>query len=142
MLAAANDAAPGWVSIASLALSALALLVSTGTGLYTWRRSGEMVSVSGDIRLPLFQGAHRRPVRSGEIWGPLTITATNRGRTPVQVHRLWLTSKDTKKRSSFQREERSAPLPATIEARNRVHWYVSALTLGVLTKQYGNPLRV
>ncbi len=138
----ADDAAPAWVSILSLVVSAVALLVSTGWALYTWRRTGEVLSVRGDLRPRLFQSARRRPVRAGQVFQVLTITARNRGRTPVQVYRLWLASKDTKKRSSFQCEERSATLPVTIEARNRVYWFVSPQTLGVLTKQHGNPLVV
>lgn len=110
--------------------------------MYTWRRAGEVLSVAGDLRWPMFQAAKRRPVRAGQSFGLLTITARNRGRTPVEVHRLWLASKDMKKRSSFRPAPPSASIPVTIEARNRVKWFVSPESLGVLTKQHGNPLVV
>ncbi len=122
MITAASDPAPAWVAFAALAVSVLALLVSTAWGVFTWRRTGEVLALVGDIRAPLFQSGHRRPVRAGEVHTVLTITARNRGRTPVEVHRLYLASKDTKRRSTFERTERSADLPVTIEARDRVSY--------------------
>ncbi len=60
----------------------------------------------------------------------------------MKVHRLYLASKDTKRRSTFERTDRSADLPVTIEARDRVQWYVDPRMLGVLTKTHGNPMVV
>jgi hypothetical protein len=140
---AAEDAAAAWVSYAALAISIAAILVSTWWGIYTWRRSGEMLTVSGDIRAPLFQSPRRRAVRVGEIHSVLTISARNRGRAPVRVHRLYLASRNTKKRSGVQLAEGSPErLPVTIDARDRVRWFVAPETLGVLAKSHGNPLVV
>jgi hypothetical protein len=140
---AAEDAAPAWVSYASLAISVAALVVTTLWGVYTWRRTGEVLTVGGDIRAPLFQSPRRRPVRVGGIHSVLTISARNRGRTPVQVHRLYLASWNTNLRSRVQLAERSPePIPVTIDARDRVHWFIAPETLGVLTKSHGNPLVV
>jgi hypothetical protein len=133
------------MSYVSLAISIAAILLSTAWGIYTWRRAGEVISVGSDIRAPLFQSPRRRPVRTGPIHSVLTITARNRGRTPVQVHRLYLASKNTKLRTSIHEKalaNGSAGLPGPIEARDRVHWYVSPSWLGVVAKQHGNPLVV
>jgi hypothetical protein len=143
VLATSNSAAPAWVSYVSLGLAAVAILVSAGMSYSTWRRTGEVLSVRGDLRLPIFQGGGRRPARSGETFGVLTITAVNRGRTPVEIHSLWIASKDGKLRTRpMSLAPSSATLPVTIDARNRVQWYVAPETLGVLTKRRGNPLVV
>jgi len=140
---AAEDAAPAWVSYASLAISVAAFVVVTLWGVYTWRRAGEVLTVGGDIRAPLFQSPRRRPVRVGEIHSVLTISARNWGRTPVRIHRLYLASGNTKKRSRFELAEGSPELfPVTIDARDRVRWFVAPETLGVLAKTHGNPLVV
>ena len=67
--------------------------------------------------------------------------AANRGRTAIEVHKMWLV--DAKgRRITVERREKSAPIPTVVKERNRVHWYVEPRTLGVLTKQGGNPLVV
>lgn len=142
VIVAANSSGPNWASIVALVVSLFTFAWSTAWAVYTWRRTGEALRVRGNLRLPLFQAGGGRPVRSGQAFGVLTITARNRGRAPVQVHRLFLASKDTKKRSTFQLGDASDPLPVTIEARNRAQWYVPPQTLGVLTKTFGNPLVV
>jgi hypothetical protein len=140
--AAAEDTAPAWITYASLVLSIIALAVamlSLGWAIYSWQRGGEVVSVSGDLRAPLFQSGSRRPVRAGEAHSVLTITAYNRGRSPVRVHGLHLADHDLKRRSQVQLEAHSDNLPAAIAARDRARWYVHPRTLGVLTKQRGTP---
>lgn len=124
----------------SLSISILALVTSVGTGVYTWRRSGEVLTVRGDLRAPLFQSANRRRVRAAPITlGGLTVVAANRGRAEAEIHRLWLVDA-TGARTSCQLAERSAPLPTMVKARNRVTWRIDAGTLGVISKARGNPL--
>jgi hypothetical protein len=137
----AAEGAPAWVSYAALGVSALALVFTTGLGIFTWRRSGALLSVVGDLRAPLFQGwGRRRPARAGEPL-ILTITVRNRGRTPVKVHRVFLGSRKGG-RSGFGFEEQSDELPVTVQGRDRARWYVSRRQLGVLAKHHGNPLVV
>jgi hypothetical protein len=133
---------PSWVSVVSLAVSMAALLASVLWGWFIWRRAGESLSVSGDLRPPLFQGARNRPVRVGEALGVVTIMAANRGRTATEVHSLWLVTKGGVRIKFPHLEEGSASLPATLGARNRAYWYLSPQALGLITKQRGNPLVV
>jgi hypothetical protein len=126
----------------SLVISIVALASSWGWGWYRWRRTGDDLKVAGDLRAPLFQSAHTRRVRAGvSTLGGLTVVAVNRGRTSTEIHKMWLVDTNGR-RTSCSLGERSAPLPVTVGARNRVYWYVDARTLGVMTKQGGNPLVV
>lgn len=137
----ASNGPPAWLTYISLGLSIVAFFTSMGWGIYTWRRNRDVLVVSGDIRAPFFHN-RRRPVRAGELHTVLTLTANNRGRSPVRVHNVYLASKEMNKRSKFSLTEGSDPVPHWIEARDRARWYVTPETVGVLAKQYGNPLVV
>lgn len=140
VVAASPSAAPAWVSYAALLVSIAALVVSTSWGWWSWRRNGELVRVGGDLRAPFLQGARYRPVHSGQPPGAVTLTVRNIGRSDVTVHRVLMASPKRTVRSTFQPTGSSASIPVLIKARDRARWYIDQGTLGVWTKQRGNPL--
>ncbi len=132
----------GWVDIAALFIAGVSLLASTAVAVVTWVRAGEIIRVRGDVRPVIFQPGARRPMRAGAVFGVVTITCKNFGRTDVEVHALRFVAKKSGATISTQLGERSDPCPITVPARGRATWFVPAGGWGVMTKQQGNPVVV
>ncbi len=138
----AAGGAVGWVDVAALFIAGVSLLTSAAVAVVTWVRAGEIIRVSGDVRPVIFQPGARRPLRAGTVFGVVTISCKNFGRTDVEIHALRFVATRSGATITTQLGEQSDPCPITVPARGRATWSVPARGWGVMTKQQGNPVVV